>query len=55
MSVVRSAVTRPRWMARPASASSDASTQSTSPATGMRAITGSRPARSAAARGKNSR
>ena len=43
MSVVRSLLTSPRWMARPASTSSEATTQSTSPATGMSAMTGSRP------------
>ena len=43
MSVVRSLLTSPRWMARPASTSSEATTQSTSQATGMRAMTGSRP------------
>ncbi len=42
-SVVRSGVTMPRWMARPASISSEQTTTSTSPGTGMRASTGSRP------------
>jgi hypothetical protein len=42
--VVRSAVTRPRCSARPASMSSEAITTSTSPGMGLSAITGMRPA-----------
>jgi len=49
--VVRSGVTRPRWTARPASISSDASTTSTSPGSGISASTGRAPSRSAAALG----
>jgi hypothetical protein len=41
-SVVRSGVTSPRWIARPASISSEATTMSTSPGIGINAITGSR-------------
>jgi len=46
--VVRLAVTRPRCSARPASISSEAITMSTSPGTGLRAMTGMRPAGTAA-------
>ena len=42
--MVRSGVTKPRCMARPASISSEAMTTSTSPGTGISASTGSAPA-----------
>ena len=48
-STVRSGVTRPRWIARPASIHSAAITRSTSPPTGISAITGSRPSGSGSA------
>ena len=52
ISSVRSGVTKPRSTARAASISSEASTTSTSPGTGIRASTGSRPAACAASFGK---
>ena len=54
ISVVRSAVTRPRWTARAASISSEARTMSTSPGIGINASTGSAPAAPAAAAGNSS-
>ncbi len=50
-SVVRSGVTRPRWIARPPSISSEASTTSTSPGSGISASTGWAPSASARAAG----
>ena len=51
ISVVRSGVISPRWIARPASISSDAITISTSPGTGISASTGSCAASMMPARG----
>ena len=53
--VLRSGETRPRWIARPASISSEAITKSTSPGAGISASTGSCPAALISAVGKNSR
>ena len=54
-SVVRSRLTNPRCMARPASINSEATIRSTSPGLGISARIGCAPAASAEARGKNSR
>jgi hypothetical protein len=56
ISVVRSGVQNPRWIARPASISSEAITMSTSPGVGKRLSTGSVLASAAASpsRGGNS-
>ena len=52
--VVRSGVTSPRWMARPASMNSAPMTTSTSPGTAISDSTGRRPAGASAGKGRAS-